>query len=57
MTLAGLKKCVPTTRAGAATASAILSMDSVDVFEARTAAGLHTSSKIAKTAFLASKSS
>ena len=48
---------VPTTRAGSATASAILSMDSVDVFDARTAVGLQAPSSRAKTARFASRSS
>ena len=48
---------VPTTRDGSATASAIASMDSVDVFDARTAVGLQAPSSRAKTSRFASRSS
>mmetsp|Transcript_3085 Transcript_3085/g.10132 ORF Transcript_3085/g.10132 Transcript_3085/m.10132 type:complete len:363 (-) Transcript_3085:350-1438(-) len=48
MTFAGLKKCMPTTRAGSATAPAMPSMDSVDVLLARTQDGFVTRSKSAK---------
>ena len=57
MTFAGEKKCVPTTRAGSATASAIASIDSVDVFDARTVVGLQAPSSRAKRDRFASRSS
>ena len=45
ITLAGLKKCMPTTSCGRFVNAAILSTSSVDVFDARIAPGFATSSR------------
>ena len=51
MTFAGEKKCMPTTRPGSpATPSAMASMESVDVFDARTQAGFVWASRAEKIA-------
>ena len=49
MTLAGLKKCRPTTSAGRLVTSAILSTSSVEVLDARMAPGFITASSLVKT--------
>ncbi len=48
ITLAGLKKCMPTTSCGRFVNAAILSTSSVDVFEARIAPGFATCVELAE---------
>ena len=55
ITLAGEKKCMPTTSAGRAVAEAIASMSSVDVLVASTQPGLHAASSAAITACFTSR--
>ena len=57
MTWAGLKKWVPMTCSGRDVAAAIASTSRVDVLVARTASGLHTWSRRAKTSFFSGISS
>ncbi|MNT73286.1 hypothetical protein D3C72_2119740 [compost metagenome] len=52
ITLAGLKKCMPTTSCGRLVNAAILSTSSVEVLEARMAPGLATASSCLNTASL-----
>ena len=49
ITLAGLKKCRPTTSCGRLVTSAILSTSSVEVFDARMAPGFITASSLVNT--------
>ena len=57
ITLAGLKKCRPTTSCGRFVNAAIRSRSSVDVLLARIAPGLHTSSSLRNTDSLTPMSS
>jgi len=57
MTLAGLKKCMPTTLSGRRVAEAISLTSSVEVLVASTAFALATLSSLAKTSFLMAISS
>ena len=57
ITLAGLKKCMPTTSCGRLVKAAILSTSSVEVLEARMAPGLATRSSSLKTFSLTPSSS
>jgi hypothetical protein len=54
ITLAGLKKCMPSTSPGRVVAEAISSTSRVEVLEARTAPGFATRSKVPKICFLRS---
>ena len=57
MTLAGLKKWVPTTSSGRPVAEAISVIERVEVLDARMAPGCMTASSLAKTCFLTSMDS
>ncbi|OPZ52821.1 MAG: hypothetical protein BWY91_02165 [bacterium ADurb.BinA028] len=57
MTVAGLKKCMPSTREGFLVATAISVTDSEDVLVARTASSATTSSRAAKICFFRARCS